>query len=30
MPKKLDHTNACEHLSRVDKQLGRIIAKAGP
>jgi 3-methyladenine DNA glycosylase/8-oxoguanine DNA glycosylase len=30
MPKKLDHTNACEQLSRVDKQLGRIIAKAGP
>src|SRR5580704_12082733 len=30
MPKKLDHTNACEHLSRVDRQLGRIIAKAGP
>ena len=30
MPKKLDHTNACEHLSRVDKQLGRIIAKTGP
>ncbi len=29
MPKKLDHTNACEQLSRVDKQLGRIIAKAG-
>jgi 3-methyladenine DNA glycosylase/8-oxoguanine DNA glycosylase len=30
MPKKLDHTNACEHLSHVDKQLARIIAKAGP
>jgi 3-methyladenine DNA glycosylase/8-oxoguanine DNA glycosylase len=30
MPKKLDHTNACEHLSRVDKQLGRIIARTGP
>src|SRR5580704_1645664 len=30
MPKKLDHTNACEHLSRVDRQLGRIIAKSGP
>jgi 3-methyladenine DNA glycosylase/8-oxoguanine DNA glycosylase len=29
MPKKLDHINACEHLSRVDKQLGRIIAKSG-
>ena len=30
MPKKLDHTAACEHLSRVDKQLARIIAKSGP
>ncbi len=28
--KKLDHTDACEYLSRVDKQLGRIIAKSGP
>ena len=30
MPKKLDHTNASEHLTRVDKQLARIIAKSGP
>ncbi len=30
MPKKLDHTAACEHLSRVDRHLGRIIAKSGP
>jgi 3-methyladenine DNA glycosylase/8-oxoguanine DNA glycosylase len=30
MPKKLDHTNACEHLLRVDKQLARIIARSGP
>lgn len=29
MPKKLDHTAALEHLSRVDRKLGRIIAKAG-
>jgi len=29
MPKKLDHSGACEYLSRVDKQLGRIIAKSG-
>jgi DNA-3-methyladenine glycosylase II len=29
MPKKLDHTTACEHLSRVDRQLARIIAKSG-
>jgi 3-methyladenine DNA glycosylase/8-oxoguanine DNA glycosylase len=29
MPKKLDHTSACDHLSRVDKQLGRIIARTG-
>lgn len=28
--KKPDHTSACEHLSRIDKQLGRIIAKSGP
>lgn len=28
--KKLDHTDACEYLSRVDKQLGRIMAKSGP
>ncbi len=30
MPKKLDHTAACEHLSRVDRQLARIIARWGP
>ena len=30
MPKKLDHSAACEHLSRVDRHLARIIAKAGP
>ena len=30
MPKKLDHTAACEHLSRVDRQLARIIAQSGP
>ncbi len=30
MPKKLDHTAAIEHLSRVDKKLAKIIAKAGP
>jgi DNA-3-methyladenine glycosylase II len=29
MPKKLDHTTACEHLSRVDRQLARIIVKSG-
>lgn len=29
MPKKLDHSAACEHLSRVDKKLARIIAKSG-
>ncbi len=29
MPKKLDHTAACEHLSRVDRQLARIIARWG-
>jgi 3-methyladenine DNA glycosylase/8-oxoguanine DNA glycosylase len=29
MPKKLDHTAACEHLSRVDRQLGRLIARTG-
>ncbi len=28
--KKLDHTDACEYLSRVDKQLARIMAKSGP
>jgi 3-methyladenine DNA glycosylase/8-oxoguanine DNA glycosylase len=30
MPKKLDHTSACEHLTRVDRQLARIIALWGP
>ncbi len=30
MPKKLDHTTACEHLSRVDRQLARVIARSGP
>jgi 3-methyladenine DNA glycosylase/8-oxoguanine DNA glycosylase len=30
MPKKLDHTAAREHLSRVDRQLARIIAQSGP
>ncbi len=30
MPKKLDHTAACEHISRVDRQLARIIAGHGP
>ena len=30
MPNKLDHTAALEHLSRVDRKLARIIAKAGP
>lgn len=29
MPKKLDHTAALEHLSRADRKLARIIAKAG-
>ncbi len=29
MPKKLDHTAAIEHLSRVDRKLARIIAKTG-
>jgi 3-methyladenine DNA glycosylase/8-oxoguanine DNA glycosylase len=29
MPKKLDHTAACEHLSRVDRTLARIIARSG-
>ena len=29
MAKKLDHTEAVEHLSRVDRKLARIIAKAG-
>jgi 3-methyladenine DNA glycosylase/8-oxoguanine DNA glycosylase len=30
MPKKLDHSAACEHLSRVDRQLARIMARSGP
>jgi len=30
MPRKLDHTAACEHLTRVDRKLGRIIARYGP
>ena len=30
MPKKLDHTAAIEHLSRVDRKLAKIMAKAGP
>src|ERR1700739_224494 len=30
MPRKLDHTLACEHLSRVDRQLARLIARSGP
>ncbi len=30
MPKKLDHTSACEHLTRVDRQLAKIIARSGP
>ncbi len=30
MPKKLDHSAACEHLSRVDRRLAKIIAKSGP
>jgi 3-methyladenine DNA glycosylase/8-oxoguanine DNA glycosylase len=30
MPKKLDHTAACQHLSRVDRKLARIIARSGP
>jgi len=30
MPKKLDHTAACEHLSHVDHKLARIIARSGP
>ena len=29
MPKKLDHTAALEHLSRVDRRLARIIARSG-
>jgi 3-methyladenine DNA glycosylase/8-oxoguanine DNA glycosylase len=27
---KLDHSAACEHLSRVDRKLARIIARSGP
>src|SRR5271157_536192 len=30
MPKKLDHTAALEHLSKVDRKLAKIITKAGP
>ncbi len=30
MPRKLDHTSACEHLSRADRRLARIIARWGP
>jgi 3-methyladenine DNA glycosylase/8-oxoguanine DNA glycosylase len=30
LPRKLDHTAACEHLSRVDRKLARIIARSGP
>jgi len=30
MPKKLDHTAAVAHLSKVDRKLAKIIAKAGP
>jgi 3-methyladenine DNA glycosylase/8-oxoguanine DNA glycosylase len=30
MPKNLDHTSACEHLTRVDRQLAKIIARSGP
>lgn len=30
MPKKLDHTDACEYLSRVDRRLARVIQHAGP
>jgi 3-methyladenine DNA glycosylase/8-oxoguanine DNA glycosylase len=30
MPKKLDHTEALAHLSRVDRKLARIIAKSDP
>jgi len=30
MLKKLDHTAAVEHLSRVDRKLARVIAKSGP
>jgi len=30
MPKSLNHTAACEHLSRVDRQMARHIARTGP
>ena len=30
MPSKPDHTAACEHLSRVDRRLARIMARSGP
>ena len=30
MPRKLDHTAACEHLSRADRQLARVITRTGP
>ena len=30
MPRRLDHTAALEHLSRVDRKLARIIARSGP
>src|SRR5208283_4036170 len=30
MPRKLNHTAACQHLSRVDRKLAGIIAKSGP
>jgi len=30
MPRKPDHTAACEQLSRVDRKLARIIARSGP
>ncbi len=30
MPRKLDHTAACAHLSRVDRKLARIIVRSGP
>src|SRR6516225_8482895 len=30
MPKKLDHTAALAHLSKIDRRLAKVIAKAGP
>jgi len=30
MPRKLDHTNACKYLSRVDRSLARVIEHSGP